>query len=607
MNSEYTKVHLFIFIIFYLSLSIIDLHQIPFHITLSFLQASPKKHSPKGPFNYSLPSNGNTTPVTSTSQRFQSCSRGGTKHTGSRHVQRAASGHLNWNPHPSSPVQVPLPPTDYGDPMDSTSNTGGDEGPSSRIAPPELLLPEPDYRSEDNEFETGSRSGDLIRRRISRNRGFNLSNLLANQAQAIVRGSSKGGSQETTEEKRVRRRIGTVMRESLEYVDDTQFRSEVFSTEIPRNLEEKCQNALLELLKLVELVNLNVRKLSTIQEYLRNCNCGTNNCAKCQDFSLSYDSHRSELTRLKDLLSSKIKFLYENCYSGRENKYESEYYTEFFKSLFSELHNEVTNKNRAHARNLLLRCEIMMITDKIMSKQTGCRKCKKKHEVCSKHSYLLTELREIESLKSKNSLIIQSSMNTLSLKISSLPTRLIRQLCELEAEDETFVESQIAVKECMNKLNIKSLGAPRLNNEHLISVKIKGKFKKRSSVGSIAIKSSSSRPGFVGDIHKEETGFGATGETSGKVVKCPGVKISHLSGKGSSRRSTSRKGSSGRTSSHASKRSSGALGEVPGSKDAKNTSSTRTLSTPLQTESAGTSTDHKSGAIPKSKKGNSRT
>ncbi|OII71224.1 uncharacterized protein cubi_01699 [Cryptosporidium ubiquitum] len=524
MSFKYIKINLFIFIVIYLFLFVIDLHQVSLHISISFLQTIPKKNSfPKGSFNYLLPP-GTKTPSDSRIQRSSLSYSAGNEKTNSsvRGQRNAVNNQPNYGGTSSRAPSFSLPPPDYDDDSPtSPANTRMNREPSFKAVPPQLLLPEADYHDSDLEEQSSAsfEPRDITRRRISRSKNFNACNLLANQAIAVSRrSSSRFGSQEMAfEGEKTKRKINSILRESLSYASQ-QFSQEVLSTEVPYGLIEKCREEFAESLKLVKHINSEITELKLIQEYLRNCNCGTNNCVKCQDYSNAYTAHKSKLAQLKNLLSSKMEFLYEDCFSGTSNKYESESYASIFSSLYTTLYNEITKKNRYHVKNLLLKCEIVVITDKILEKQRSCRKCKKKHEVCKKHSALLQKLREIESTKSKNNSIIKSSIDIINGRMNSLPTRLINDLFELEEQDEKFLTSQIVVKECMNKLKITSVNMSTLGNINSSSTKTKKSSKKKSSIGRTATRSSSYRPGFVGTI-QTGTGTNSSKRTQGGATE----------------------------------------------------------------------------------------
>ncbi|KAH8583622.1 signal peptide containing [Cryptosporidium sp. chipmunk genotype I] len=624
MIPEYTKVHILILVILYFSLFNFNLRSFNPYFTQSFLQANTKKFfPPKGSFNYMLPGGTYIPSGQSTVRRPRSSSLKHKHLETSTHNRRSnsATGSSNYDDiSTSNPVPFPLPPPDYDDdPSQSTVDRIRRSSESSTqlvVAPPELLLPEPDYHDEDLEEKTkeSNKSRNTIRRTLSRKSGFGISNLLANQAVSVARRSfSKGDSQkETVEEKVARRRSRSLSREIFLYVDDTQFSNQVLSLEIPQNLREECKDVFAQLLSLIQKINSEVRELNVIKEYIRNCNCETNNCARCQDHFSLYNFHKAKYLENKSSMESKTEFLFDHCFSGSLNKYESSYYSRYFQELFSALYDQIIKKNRLYTRNLLLKCDIVTITDKIIEKQTKCRSCKKKREVCKEHSNLLQQLREIESAKTKNIADISLIMEDVLLKIGNLPTRMVRDLYRLEEEDEKFLTSQIIVKECMKKLSIKSTDMSALNKIfHKNKSSSKKSLRKKPSLGSTATKPSSFRPGFVGNT---QTSSARKTQKTAQVSSTSSLSTS-------SRRPSSRpyEGASGTTTQRASQRlstraksisrrtPSGASRRTPSSvgiKDSYHSSQSphpSLLTQHMKTSPYGPFTGPESGAIPKTK------
>lgn len=522
MILQFTKVHILILSVFCVLLFNIDLYNYCPHFEQSFLQSNTKRFNPpRGSFNYLLPTN---TPGTSRRldlQRSGSVSvdsaHRGTGTNSQRRSSSVASGAHSNEAASAHSVPFTLPDPDYGnsDFQDSIERSRELRESSSNlhVIPPEVLLPEPDYDANDTEgeYRKSPNTKSAIRRTLSRHAGFTLSNLLANQASYFARRSfSKDGQdKETVEEKVARRRSLGLSRETFSLMDEGEFTGKPLSTQIPYNLISLCKYELSNLLTLIKKLNLKARQLGVIKDRIGNCNCGTKNCAMCQENFELYNSHKSKYLQHKSSIESKIKFLTENCLSGQSNKYESVSFIAFFKELFSLIYEQIIRKNRLHVNNLFLRCEIVAITDKILKKQIKCRKCKKKHEVCKKHSILLQKLREIESSRTKNKLEIEEAMGMIQSKIENLPKRMVQDLCRLEDQDEEFLKSHVKVKECMKKLSITSVNMSALDKIFKKNKSSKKKIQKRkSSLGSIATRPSSSRPGFIG-----ETSTGTGGST----------------------------------------------------------------------------------------------
>ncbi|CUV05997.1 unnamed protein product [Cryptosporidium hominis] len=513
MILQFTKVHILILSVLCVPLFNIDLYNYYPHFEQSFLQSNPKKFNPpQGSFNYLLPTN---TPGTSRrldSQRSGSVSTDSVHRRTSTNSQRrssnVASGTLSDEPTPPHPIPFTLPDPDYGNSDFQTSVERSRELRKSssdlHVVPPEVLLPEPDYEANypEEESRKSPNTKSAIRRTLSRRAGFNLSNLLANQASYIARRSfSKDDkSKETIEEKVARRRSLSLSRETFLSIDESQFIGKPLSIQIPYNLISACKYELSDLLKLIKKLNLEVRELKVIKDLIGNCNCRTKNCAMCQENFELYNSHKSRYVQHRSSIQSKIDFLLENCLSGQSNRYESTSYIAFFEELFSLIYEQIIRKNRLHVKNLFHRCEIAVITDKILKKQIKCSKCKKKREVCKKHSSLLQKLREIESVKNQNKLEIEQTMDMINSKIEGLPKRMVQDLCRLEEQDEEFLKSHLKVRECMKKLSITSVNMSALEKIFKKNKSSKKKNQKRkSSLGSIATRPSSSRPGFIGE------------------------------------------------------------------------------------------------------------
>ncbi|TRY51700.1 putative Secreted Protein [Cryptosporidium tyzzeri] len=577
MILQFTKIHILILSVLCVPLFNIDIYNCP-RFEQSFLQSSPKKFNPpQGSFNYLLPTNtpgissrldlqrSGSIPTDSAHQRTNTNSR--------RRSSSVASGTRSAEPSSTNTVPFALPDPDYDNsdlqPPIERSRELRKSSSSLHAVPPEVLLPEPDYDASypEGEPRKSPNTKSAIRRTLSKHSSFAISNLLANQASYIARRSfSKDGkNNETVEEKVARRRSLSLSKETFSPIDGSELINKPLSAQIPHNLISGCRYELAALLTLIKKLNLEVRKLKKIKYLIGNCNCGTKNCVMCQENFESYNSHKLSYTQLISSIESKTEFLTENCFSGQSNKYESAPYTAFFKELFSLLHDQIVRKNRSHIKNLFLRCEIVVISDKILKKQIKCSKCKKKREVCKKHLKLLQRLREIESAKNENKLEIEQMMGMIQLKIENLPERMVRELYILEEQDEALLKSHVKVRECMKKLSITSFNMSALDKIFKKNNSSKKKKQKRkSSSGSIATRPSPSRPGFI-----EETSTNVGGSTqttpelppsassrptSVRQPSYPDKRSSHKTSKTSRKLSTRAASISRRTPSGASRR-----------------------------------------------------
>ncbi|POM83942.1 hypothetical protein CmeUKMEL1_09915 [Cryptosporidium meleagridis] len=512
MILQLTKVYILILFMLCIPLYNIDLYNSYLHFEQSFLKSNTKKFKPpQGSFNYLLPSNTPDGSLQPELQRSQSIStgsaHGGTRSNSQRRQNRSASETCSGEITTPNPIPFPLPNPDYdeGEFRNLVEKSRETRRSSNlHVVPPEVMLPEPDYETSHSERESRKplNRRSATRRTLSRQFGFNFSNLFANQASYVARRafSKDGKHEETVEEKVARRKSLSLSRETFSPIDEGKYIGKPFSTETPYNLVSECKHELSKLLNMIQKLNAEVRELTILKNLISNCSCGTKNCVMCQENFELYNSHKSEYHKLKPSIESKADFIRENCLTGQSNKYESASHKQQNKELFSLIYEQIIRKNRLYVNTLFHRCEIADITDRIIKKQLKCRKCKKKREVCKKHSNLLQKLREIEFNKNKSLLEIEQLMEMIHLKMGNLPRRMVQDIVRLEEQDEMFIRSHVKVKECMKKLSITSAdmsGLEKIFKKNKSSAKKNPK--RKSFSGSIATKASSSRTGFIGE------------------------------------------------------------------------------------------------------------
>ncbi|KAJ1605789.1 signal peptide containing protein [Cryptosporidium canis] len=373
----------------------------------------------------------------------------------------------------TAPYSPPEP--DYGGPFQSGLGSSRRSRTSERNGiPPTHHLPEPDY---DTKGATGGSDEDRgsrrsVRKRLSRNKGFNAANLIAHQAAAKALVSHGGGAPASVSarQRSVDRLVTTMLSLDYDFYDETVFTNVQMSPETPYNMINECQEAFTNLLTLVSEFNMKVQRIKTVQDNVRHCNCGTNNCARCQDNMDIFDSNRKDHNDLSDELISLIGFVNKHCVTGTENMYESDEQRRNTRDLYNKLYDTIMRKNRGVVTGLLLRCDAIKLIRKLTKKRTTCKKCKKDHETCKKHKKLQKELEELENARTANKMEVDGHLGWASKNIGLLPPYLIAELEKTEHDDEKYLISQLIVKECMKTLSLTSLESSRMQNIYKASL-----------------------------------------------------------------------------------------------------------------------------------------
>ncbi|KAJ1608554.1 signal peptide containing protein, partial [Cryptosporidium canis] len=432
---------------------------------VSFLQAVPKKNGKSGGQSRQ------------SSRRPAQSNHPGAGHGPSRRRRFGVTGNAGRPDDVSLPETAPFSPPepDYDGPILSGLGSSRRSRTSERNGvPPTFMLPEPDY---DTNGATGGFGEDRgtrssVRKRMSRTPGFNAANLIANQAAANALVSHGGGfpASGSARQRSINKLVGTMLSLNFEFYDESVFSNVHMSPETPYNMMDECQEAFTKLVQLIAEYNLKVQRIKTAQDNVRHCNCGTNNCARCQDSMEIFDSNREDHNDLSDEIISLIYFINKHCVSGIENMYESYEQRRSTHDLYTKLYDSINKKNRSVIEGLLLRCDALELIQKLVKKRTECKKCKKDNEACRKHKELQKELEELENAKTVNSMEVESTLRWASQNIGKLPPYLIKELEKTEYDDEKYLTSQMLVRQCMQKLKLSSLESLRLRNMYEASL-----------------------------------------------------------------------------------------------------------------------------------------